>query len=129
MIRTLRTGDYLSAGSFYGKVKVILDERRNTIQEAGPSKPVTIIGLNGAPNAGDRFRVFKEEKEVKSIAIRSGQLQREQKMRIQKRVMLNEVEKRLKDFKLKKELKIILKGDVAGSLEALIDALHLLSTE
>lgn len=129
---TLRTGDYLLAGSFYGKVKVILDERRNIIKEAGPSKPVTIIGLNGAPNAGDRFRVFKEEKEVKSIAIRRGQFQREQKMRIQKRVMLNEVEKRffLKDFnKDFKELKIILKGDVDGSLEALIDALHRLSTE
>lgn len=125
---TLRTGDYLLAGSFYGKVKVILDERRNPIQDAGPSKPVTIIGLNGAPNAGDRFRVFKYEKEVKSIAIRRGQFHREQKMRIQKRVMLNEVEKRffLKDFK---ELKIILKGDVDGSLEALIDALHRLSTE
>jgi translation initiation factor IF-2 len=125
---TLKTGDYLLAGSFYGKVKVILDERRNPIQEAGPSKPVTIIGLNGATNAGDRFRVFKEEKEVKSIAIRRGQFQREQKMRIQKRVMLNQVEKRffLKDFK---ELKIILKVDVDGSLEALIDALHRLSTE
>jgi translation initiation factor IF-2 len=125
---TLRTGDYLLAGSFYGKVKVILDERRIPIQEAGPSKPVTIIGLNGAPNAGDRFRVFKSEKEVKSIAIRRGQFNREQKMRIQKKVMLNEVEKRffLKDFK---ELKIILKVDVDGSLEALIDALLRLSTE
>jgi len=125
---TLRTGDYLLAGSFYGKVKVILDERRIPIKEAGPSKPVTIIGLNGAPNAGDRFRVFKYEKEVKSIAIRRGQFNREQKMLIQKKVMLNEVEKRffLKDFK---ELKIILKVDVDGSLEALIDALHRLSTE
>lgn len=125
---TLRTGDYLLAGYFYGKVKVILDDRRNSIMEAGPSKPVTIIGLNGAPNAGERFRVFKSEKEVKSIAIRREQFYREQKMRIQKRVMLNEVEKRFfqKDFK---ELKIILKVDVDGSLEALIDALHRLSTE
>ncbi|HEX9232583.1 MAG TPA: translation initiation factor IF-2 [Blattabacteriaceae bacterium] len=125
---TLRTGYYLLAGCFYGKVKVILDERRNSIQEAGPSKPVTIIGLNGAPNAGERFRVFKSEKEVKSIALRREHFHREQKMQIQKRVMLNEAEKRffLKDLK---EFKIILKVDVDGSLEALIDALLRLSTE
>ncbi|WP_103327665.1 translation initiation factor IF-2 [Bacteroidetes bacterium endosymbiont of Geopemphigus sp.] len=125
---TLRLGDYILAGSHHGKAKALLDERGHSIQEAGPSKPVAILGLGSAPAAGDKFKVFIEEKEAKQIASRRQQLQREQNIRTQKHLTLDEIGRRiaLGDFK---ELKIILKGDVDGSVEALIDALERLSTQ
>ncbi|WP_185857958.1 translation initiation factor IF-2 [Blattabacterium cuenoti] len=124
---TLKVGDYVLAGSHHGKVKNILDERGKSIFSAGPSKPITILGLNGAPTAGDKFKVFKDEKEAKQLASRREQLQREQNIRAQKHLTLDEIGRRiaLGDFK---ELKIILKGDVDGSVEAIADALQKLST-
>ncbi|WP_341656398.1 translation initiation factor IF-2 [Blattabacterium cuenoti] len=124
---TLRVGDYVLAGSHHGKVKNILDERGKSISSAGPSKPITILGLNGAPTAGDKFKVFKDEKEAKQLASRREQLQREQNIRSQKHLTLDEIGRRiaLGDFK---ELKIIIKGDVDGSVEAIADAIQRLST-
>ncbi|XOD68914.1 MAG: translation initiation factor IF-2 [Flavobacteriales bacterium AspAUS03] len=124
---TLKTSDYVLAGSHHGKVKIILDERGKPIPEAGPSQPVIILGLSGAPTAGDKFKVFKDEKEAKQLASRREQLQREQNIRAQKHLTLDEIGRRiaLGNFK---ELKIILKGDVDGSVEALLDALQKLST-
>ncbi|WP_341666414.1 translation initiation factor IF-2 [Blattabacterium cuenoti] len=124
---TLKVGDYLLAGSHHGKVKSILDERGKSILSAGPSKPITILGLNGAPTAGDKFKVFQDEKEAKQLASRREQLQREQNIRSQKHLTLDEIGRRiaLGDFK---ELKIIIKGDVDGSVEAIADALQKLST-
>ncbi|WP_341653733.1 translation initiation factor IF-2 [Blattabacterium cuenoti] len=124
---TLRVGDYVLAGSHHGKVKSILDERGKSISSAGPSKPITILGLNGAPTAGDKFKVFKDEKEAKQLASRREQLQREQNIRSQKHLTLDEIGRRiaLGDFK---ELKILIKGDVDGSVEAIADALQKLST-
>ncbi|WP_341655269.1 translation initiation factor IF-2 [Blattabacterium cuenoti] len=124
---TLRVGDYVLAGSHHGKVKNILDERGKSISSAGPSKPITILGLNGAPTAGDKFKVFKDEKEAKHLASRREQLQREQNIRSQKHLTLDEIGRRiaLGDFK---ELKIIIKGDVDGSVEAIADAIQRLST-
>ncbi|WP_185853340.1 translation initiation factor IF-2 [Blattabacterium cuenoti] len=125
---TLKIGDYVLAGSHHGKVKNILDERGKSIFSAGPSKPITILGLNGAPTAGDKFKVFQDEKEAKQLASRREQLQREQNIRAQKHLTLDEIGRRiaLGDFK---ELKIILKGDVDGSVEAIADALQKLSTD
>ncbi|WP_185869037.1 translation initiation factor IF-2 [Blattabacterium cuenoti] len=124
---TLKVGDYVLAGSHHGKVKNILDERGKSIHFAGPSKPITILGLNGAPTAGDKFKVFQDEKEAKQLASRREQLQREQNIRAQKHLTLDEIGRRiaLGDFK---ELKIILKGDVDGSVEAIADSLQKLST-
>ncbi|WP_185869617.1 translation initiation factor IF-2 [Blattabacterium cuenoti] len=124
---TIKVGDYVLAGSNHGKVKSILDERGKSISSSGPSKPITILGLNGAPTAGDKFKVFKDEKEAKQLASRREQLQREQNIRAQKHLTLDEIGRRiaLGDFK---ELKIILKGDVDGSVEAISDALQKLST-
>ncbi|WP_041178358.1 translation initiation factor IF-2 [Blattabacterium sp. (Blaberus giganteus)] len=124
---TLKVGDYVLAGSHHGKVKSILDERGKSISSAGPSKPITILGLNGAPTAGDKFKVFKDDKEAKQLASRREQLQREQNIRAQKHLTLDEIGRRiaLGDFK---ELKIIIKGDVDGSVEAIADALQKLST-
>ncbi|WP_341660036.1 translation initiation factor IF-2 [Blattabacterium cuenoti] len=124
---TLRVGDYVLAGSHHGKVKSILDERGKSISSAGPSKPITILGLNGAPTAGDKFKVFQDEKEAKQLASKREQLQREQNIRSQKHLTLDEIGRRiaLGDFK---ELKIIIKGDVDGSVEAIADALQKLST-
>ncbi|WP_185850996.1 translation initiation factor IF-2 [Blattabacterium cuenoti] len=123
---TLNIGDYVLAGSHHGKVKSMLDERGKNIFLAGPSKPITILGLNGAPAAGDKFKVFKDEKEAKQLASRREQLKREQNIRAQKHLTLDEIGRRiaLGDFK---ELKIILKGDVDGSVEALSDSLQKLS--
>ncbi|QIK16439.1 translation initiation factor IF-2 [Blattabacterium sp. DPU] len=125
---TLKVGDYVLAGSHHGKVKNILDERGKSIFLAGPSKPITILGLSGAPTAGDKFKVFKDEKEAKQLASRREQLQREQNIRAQKHLTLDEIGRRiaLGDFK---ELKIIIKGDVDGSVEAIADALQKLSTK
>ncbi|WP_120488496.1 translation initiation factor IF-2 [Bergeyella cardium] len=125
---TLRIGDYILAGTNHGKVKAMLDERGHAMKEAGPSTPVTVLGLDGAPTAGDKFRVFEDEKEAKSIANKRSQLQREQSIRTKKHLTLDEIGRRiaLGDFK---ELNIILKGDVDGSVEALSDMLQRLSTE
>ncbi len=125
---TLRVGDYLLAGKHHGKVRAMLDERGNPMKEAGPSVPVTILGLDGAPTAGDKFRVFEDEREAKQIANKRGQLMREQSIRTQKHITLDEIGRRiaLGDFK---ELNIILKGDVDGSVEALTDSLQKLSND
>lgn len=125
---TLNVGDYVLAGKNHGKVKAMLDERGKPMQQAGPSIPVTILGLDGAPTAGDKFRVFEDEREAKTIASKREQLQREQSIRTKKHLTLDELGRRiaLGDFK---ELNIILKGDVDGSVEALSDQLQGLSTE
>lgn len=125
---TLRVGDYILAGSNHGKVRAMLDERGNQIKEAGPSTPVTILGLDGAPTAGDKFKVFEDEREAKQIATKREQLQREQTIRTQKHITLDEIGRRiaLGDFQ---QLNIILKGDVDGSVEALTDSLQKLSTD
>ncbi len=125
---TLKVGDYVLAGKNHGKVKAMLDERGKPMQSAGPSMPVTILGLDGAPAAGDKFRVFDDEGEAKTIATKREQLQRELSIRTKKHTTLEELGRRiaLGEFK---ELNIILKGDVDGSVEALSDQLQRLSTE
>lgn len=125
---TLEIGDYMLAGKHSGKIKAMFDERGNNMQEAGPSTPVSILGLDGAPQAGDKFHIFEEEREAKQIAAKRSQLQREQSVRTQRHITLDEIGRRiaLGDFK---ELNIILKGDVDGSVEALTDSFQKLSTE
>jgi translation initiation factor IF-2 len=125
---TLRVGDYVLAGRNSGKVKAMHDERGNDVVEAGPSTPVSILGLDGAPQAGDKFNVFEDEREAKQIASKRAQLQREQSVRTQRHITLDEIGRRiaLGDFQ---ELNIILKGDVDGSVEALTDSFQKLSTE
>ena len=125
---TLKIGDYLLAGKHSGKVRAMFDERGNKVKIAGPSTPVSILGLDGAPQAGDKFNVFEDEREAKQIAAKRSQLQREQSVRTQKTLTLDEIGRRiaLGDFK---ELNIILKGDVDGSVEALTDSFQKLSTE
>ncbi|SEW40648.1 translation initiation factor IF-2 [Chryseobacterium wanjuense] len=125
---TLRVGDYVVAGKNHGKVKALLDERGKNLTEAGPSIPATILGLDGAPTAGDKFRVYADESEGKAIANKREQLQRELSIRTKKHTTLEELGRRiaLGEFK---ELNIILKGDVDGSVEALSDQLQRLSTE
>ncbi|WP_066438471.1 translation initiation factor IF-2 [Chryseobacterium sp. CCH4-E10] len=125
---TLKVGDYVVAGKNHGKVKALLDERGKNLDEAGPSIPATILGLDGAPTAGDKFRVYADESEGKSIANKREQLQRELSIRTKKHTTLEELGRRiaLGEFK---ELNIILKGDVDGSVEALSDQLQRLSTE
>ena len=125
---TLRVGDYVLAGKNSGKVKAMHDERGKEIIEAGPSTPVSILGLDGAPQAGDKFNVFEDEREAKQIATKRTQLQREQSVRTQRHITLDEIGRRiaLGDFQ---ELNIILKGDVDGSVEALTDSFQKLTTE
>ncbi|MEM9687032.1 MAG: translation initiation factor IF-2, partial [Bacteroidota bacterium] len=125
---TLKIGDYVLAGKHSGKIKAMHDERGSTVREAGPSTPISILGLDGAPQAGDKFHVFEDEREAKQIAIKRTQLRREQSVRTQKHITLDEIGRRiaLGDFK---ELNIILKGDVDGSVEALTDSFQKLSTE
>ena len=125
---TLKVGDYVLAGRNSGKVKAMHDERGHEVKEAGPSTPVSILGLDGAPQAGDTFKVMEDEREAKDIAARRTQLQREQNVRTQRHITLDEIGRRiaLGDFK---ELNIILKGDVDGSVEALTDSFQKLSTE
>ncbi len=125
---TLRIGDYILAGKNSGKVKAMFDDKGNNVEEAGPSTPISILGLDGAPQAGDKFNVFDDEREAKQIASKRSQLQREQSVRTQKTLTLDEIGRRiaLGDFK---ELNIILKGDVDGSVEALTDSFQKLSTE
>jgi translation initiation factor IF-2 len=125
---TLRVGDYVLAGKNSGKVRAMHDERGNSVKVAGPSTPVSILGLDGAPQAGDKFSVFADEREAKQIAAKRTQLQREQSVRTQRHITLDEIGRRiaLGDFQ---ELNIILKGDVDGSVEALTDSFQKLSTE
>lgn len=124
---TLKIGDFVLAGKNSGKVKAMFDERGKMIETAGPSTPISILGLDGAPQAGDNFHVFDDEKEAKQIAAKRTQLQREQSVRTQRHITLDEIGRRiaLGDFK---ELNIILKGDVDGSVEALTDSFQKLST-
>ena len=125
---TLRKGEVLLVGQYSGRVRNMFNERGQAVLEAGPSTPVSILGLDGAPNAGDHFYVMEDEREARVIATRRQQLQREQGMRTRKHITLDEIGRRLAigDFK---ELNIIVKGDVDGSVEALTDSLLKLSTE
>ncbi|MFW9596399.1 MAG: translation initiation factor IF-2, partial [Paludibacter sp.] len=125
---TLNQGDVVLAGTHFGKVKAMFNERNQRIKQAGPAEPVLILGLNGAPQAGDNFNVMASEQEAREIANKREQLQREQSLRTKKHFTLDELGRRiaLGDFK---ELNIIVKGDVDGSVEALADSLLKLSTE
>ena len=124
----LKIGDYVLAGTCSGKVRAMQDERGKQIKEAGPATPISILGLDGAPQAGDKFNVIRDEREAKQIASKRAQLQREQNVRTQRHITLDEIGRRiaLGDFQ---ELNIILKGDVDGSVEALTDSFQKLSTE
>lgn len=125
---TLRVGDIVLAGRYTGRVRAMLNEYGKNIEEAPPSTPVSILGINGAPSAGDKFHVMDDEREARNIAVRREQLYREQGLRTQKHITLDEIGRRLAigDFK---ELNLIVKGDVDGSIEALSDSLLKLSTE
>ncbi|MFK8038931.1 MAG: translation initiation factor IF-2 [Crocinitomicaceae bacterium] len=125
---TLKIGDFIIAGQHYGKVKAMHNDKGESVKEAGPSIPVSILGFNGAPSAGDSFNILEDEREAKQIAIKREQLKREQGLRTKKHLTLDEIGRRLAvgDFK---ELNVIVKGDVDGSIEALSDSLQKLSTE
>ena len=125
---TMKVGDTLIAGKEFGKIKAMHDESGRTVESAGPSRPVSVLGMNGAASAGDIFNVLKDEKEMKQIASKRQQLQREQGLRTTKHITLDEIGRRiaLGDFQ---ELNVIVKGDVDGSIEALSDSLLKLSQE
>ncbi len=125
---TLKIGDPILAGSCYGKVKALYNERNQKVQSVGPASPVLLLGLDGAPQAGDTFKVCESEQEARSIATKRARLLREQGLRTQKHITLDEIGRRIAigDFK---ELNVIVKGDVDGSVEALADSLMKLSTE
>lgn len=125
---TLRIGDVVLAGSFFGHAKAMYNERGKRIEEVGPATPVQILGLNGAPQAGDKFNVMDSDKEAREIANKREQLQREQSTRTQKHITLDEIGRRIAIGNFQ-EINIIVKGDVDGSIEALSDSLIKLSTE
>lgn len=125
---TLHIGDAMLAGQYSGKVRAMTNERGESLQVAGPSTPVSVLGLDGAPNAGDEFHIFEGEKEARTIAQKRQQLQREQGIRTQKQVTLEELGRRIAVGEFK-ELNLIIKGDVDGSTEALADSLLKLTTE
>ncbi len=125
---TLEIGDMIVAGSIYGRVKAMTDERGNKKKNAGPSTPVQILGLNGAPQSGEKFKVYTDETEAKEIATHRAQILREQGMRTKKHITLDEIGRRLALGNFK-QLNVIIKGDVDGSVEALSDSLQKLSTD
>ena len=125
---TLRIGDVMLAGANYGHIKAMYNERGLKVEEAGPATPVLILGLNGAPQAGDNFNIMSTDREAKDIANKRTQLQREQGLRTQKHITLDEIGRRIAIGNFQ-ELNVIVKGDVDGSVEALSDALIKLSTE
>ena len=125
---TLRVGDVILSGTFYGRVKAMFNERGQKVAEAGPSTPVSVLGLNGAPSAGDKFNVMSDDKEAKSIANKREQLIRIQGIKTQKHMTLEEIGRRIAIGNFK-ELNVIVKADVDGSVEALSDSLIKLSTE
>ena len=124
---TLKVGDVVLAGSYYGRIKAMFNERNQNIESSGPAQPSLILGLNGAPQAGDTFNVLESEQEARSIATRREQLQREQSIRTQKILTLDDIGRRIAVGSFQ-ELNIIVKGDVDGSVEALSDSLIRLST-
>lgn len=125
---TLEQGDMIVCGQYYGKVKAMFNERGQRVQQAGPSAPVQVLGLNGAPQAGEKFKVYEDENEAKDIANHRAQILREQGIRTRKHITLDEIGRRLALGNFK-ELAVIIKGDFDGSVEALSDSLQKLSTE
>lgn len=125
---TLEQGDLIVSGQYYGRIKAMFNERNQRIEIAGPSTPVQILGLNGAPQAGEKFKVYEDEAEAKEVAGRRAQILREQGIRTKKHITLDEIGRRLALGNFK-ELNLIIKGDMDGSVEALTDSLQKLSTE
>ena len=125
---TLKQGDLIVSGQFYGRVKAMFDERNQRVESAPPSTPVVLLGLNGAPQAGEKFKVYNDESQAKSIATQRSQILREQGLRARKHITLDEIGRRLALGNFK-ELNIIIKGDVDGSVEALSDSLQKLTTD
>ncbi len=125
---TMRVGDPILAGQWSGRVRSMFNERGQKVKEAGPSTPVSMLGLSGAPNAGDKFHLFEDEKEARVIALKRQQLQREQGIRAQRHITMEEIGRRIAVGEFK-ELNLVVKGDVDGSVEALTDSLEKLSTE
>jgi translation initiation factor IF-2 len=125
---TLKSGDLVVSGQYFGRVKAMFNERNKRIEDAPPSSPVLLLGLNGAPQAGEKFKVYADESEAKEVANRRGQILREQGIRTKKHITLDEIGRRLALGNFK-ELNLIIKGDVDGSVEALSDSLQKLSTE
>ncbi|MFW6101792.1 MAG: translation initiation factor IF-2, partial [Bacteroidota bacterium] len=125
---TMRVGEVILAGSHMGRVRAMFNERGQQLKEAGPSQPVQLVGLNGAPQAGDKFNIMESEKEAKEIANKRSQLEREQSLRTQKHITLDEIGRRIAIGNFK-EVNLVVKGDVDGSIEALSDAFSKLGTQ